>query len=315
VNGFMLDPADARPLLEEYNRRCQPVWNDSELDHKLTDAQKKADELGQGYLLHLCRVAGICPRPMPTPRPVGRPASAIEEYLKGFRCAAQDLITASPIKLAPDHCARAIAFLEALYSPGELINSVLSYKASDDGKKARPYGKGLTRRRGELIAAIRTRGIPQNQGGAWLRMNPLDGKGIADRNVAAFRFALIEFDGVPIELQLALLTKLPLPIAAILSSGGQSLHAWIRVDAESLDEYRGEVSRLQGLLSRFGVDAKTTNPSRLAAWSIADTATTCARIQDFINLDLAQADKQLTAATAASLIEEAKAIRVFIGCP
>ena len=53
----------------------------------------------------------------------------------------------------------------------------------------------------------------------------------------------------------------------------------------------------------------------LAAWTIDDTASTCARIQDFINLGLAQAGKHLTAATAASLIEEAKAIRALIGCP
>jgi hypothetical protein len=38
VRGFGLTPAEARPVLEEFNRRCQPPWEPWELDHKLEDA-------------------------------------------------------------------------------------------------------------------------------------------------------------------------------------------------------------------------------------------------------------------------------------
>ena len=61
-----------------------------------------------------------------------------------------------------------------------------------------------------------------------------------------------------------LLAKLPLPIAAILGSGGRSLHAWVRIDAANADEFRGDVSRMLALLAKFGVDAKNKNPSRMS---------------------------------------------------
>ena len=95
-------------------------------------------------------------------------------------------------------------------------------------------------------------------------MNPLDGRGIADTNITAFRYALLESDALPMELQLALFARLPLPIAAVLSSGGRSYHAWVRVDAADAATYRKIVSRLLQMLAQFAVDAKNKNPSRLS---------------------------------------------------
>jgi hypothetical protein len=69
-------------------------------------------------------------------------------------------------------------------------------------------------------------------------MNPLDGHGCQDVNVTAYRFALIECDQIPRPLQLSLLARLPLPIAAILTSGGRSLHAWVKVNAAAHVENR-----------------------------------------------------------------------------
>jgi hypothetical protein len=100
--------------------------------------------------------------------------------------------------------------------------------------------------------------------GAWLRQNPVDGQGVADANVTAFRFALIESDILPLDLQLSLLAKVPLPIAAILTSGGASLHAWVQVDATDADDYRKTVSKMLEILAKFGVDGKNKNPSRLS---------------------------------------------------
>jgi hypothetical protein len=95
-------------------------------------------------------------------------------------------------------------------------------------------------------------------------MNPVDGKGVADANVTAFRFALLESDKLPIELQLSLLAKLPLPIAAILSSGGRSVHAWVMADVPDAEDYRATVAGMLEILARFGVDGKNKNPSRLS---------------------------------------------------
>jgi hypothetical protein len=95
-------------------------------------------------------------------------------------------------------------------------------------------------------------------------MNPVDGKGISDANVTAHRFALLECDAIPLDMQFSLFARIPLPIAAILGSGGRSLHAWVKVDCGDAGEYKSIVARMLALLSRFGVDPKNKNTSRLS---------------------------------------------------
>jgi replicative DNA helicase len=48
--GFALSEAEGRPILEEYNQRCQPPWSEKELDHKIRSAIEKS-RLPKGYLL------------------------------------------------------------------------------------------------------------------------------------------------------------------------------------------------------------------------------------------------------------------------
>jgi len=50
VRGFDLSESDARALLlEDYNPRCSPPWSESDITHKVADAQADA-ELPRGYL-------------------------------------------------------------------------------------------------------------------------------------------------------------------------------------------------------------------------------------------------------------------------
>lgn len=46
VLGFGLSVGEALPVLEEYNRTCQPEWSERELLHKLRDADKKTGPRG-----------------------------------------------------------------------------------------------------------------------------------------------------------------------------------------------------------------------------------------------------------------------------
>ena len=155
----------------------------------------------------------------------------------------------------------------ALSASGERINFVTEFAEHADKSgevKARPVGKGITLERDALVSRFEQSGSDTSKAGGWLRMNPLNGQGIADGNVTACRFALLESDTLPMELQLSLFARLPLPVAAILSSGGRSVHAWVKLDARDVAEYRAGVSRLLGLLAKFGVDGKNKNPSRLS---------------------------------------------------
>ena len=87
-----------------------------------------------------------------------------------------------------------------------------------------------------------------------------------NENVTKFKYALVESDTLPIAEQDILFRKLELPIAALVHSGGKSLHAIVRVDAENYEEYRKRVEFLYDFMEKQGVpiDKQNRNPSRLS---------------------------------------------------
>lgn len=266
LHGFALDEATALDLLLEYNQKCSPPWTERELQHKVKSALLTSHSKPRGHLLgESQRFDRSVPKPQTAIKPAAKidPCTAAENFLKGFRCDEVDLWEASPIRPPDDWTTDALVLLESFYRPGERINFVTDFKV-DDQQKARPVGKGETVERDALLSRWRKGGMPRCDAGGWLRMNPLDGRGISDANVTALRFALVECDELPMDLQLALLAKLPLPIAAIITSGGRSLHAWVNVDADRLDDYRYIVAQMLALLARFGVDTQNKNPSRMS---------------------------------------------------
>lgn len=191
------------------------------------------------------------------------PVANIRKFLSGFTADEADLWHESPWHPLEDWRVDSIMLLAGTYHAGELVNIVTDHSIDDKGK-ANPQGYGITLDRDAAMRMLRDTGTPQGEAGAWLRMNPVDGKGVSDGNVTAFRFALLEFDSVPLDLQFSLLARLPLPINAIITSGGKSVHAWVRVNAKSADAYRERVAEMLGLLKPYGVDQANKNPSRLS---------------------------------------------------
>lgn len=55
--------------------------------------------------------------------------------------------------------------------------------------------------------------------GAWIRFNPLDGKGVKNDNVTEFRYALVESDKMDIAKQNEIIRTLELPVACLVHSG------------------------------------------------------------------------------------------------
>lgn len=104
------------------------------------------------------------------------------------------------------------------------------------------------------------------EAGAYIRFNPLDGKGVKDVNVTDFRYALVESDKQSIESQYALIRQLELPVVCLVHSGGKSLHAIVRVEANSLEQYRERVRYLYQICAKYGleVDKQNSNPARLS---------------------------------------------------
>jgi hypothetical protein len=190
------------------------------------------------------------------------PERAVERFLNGFRCEEADLWERSPIRPPDSRKADAETLLSALFGPEDRINIVSARSLS--GGKPHPTGTGTTRSRNEWLAEITRNGPPYGPAGAWIRPNPVKGSGIADADVSAFRFLLIESDALPIADQTAFFGRLPLPIAAIISSGGKSLHAWVKVDAPDLAKFRTIAVRIYNALSPYGIDPANKNSSRLS---------------------------------------------------
>ena len=164
-------------------------------------------------------------------------------------------------------------YLSTLFESSEYVGYVTESWLAEDGRHL-PKRGSYTRTAGELRQALSTcngdigavMGDYDPATGAWIRFNPLDGKGVRDDNVTAFRFALIESDTISIERQKAIYTELELPIAALVHSGKKSLHAIVRVGAASKEEYRERVNYLHKVCLKNGleIDGANKNPSRLS---------------------------------------------------
>ncbi len=102
--------------------------------------------------------------------------------------------------------------------------------------------------------------------GAWIRFNPLDGTGCKNENVTDFRYALVESDDMPLDQQNAIIRELELPVACLVHSGKKSIHAIVRIDADTYDDYRKRVDYLYDVCRKNGlkVDTQNRNPSRLS---------------------------------------------------
>jgi len=87
----------------------------------------------------------------------------------------------------------------------------------------------------------------------------------ADGCVARFRFAVVEFDSMPREQQIRFWAGVKLPIVALVDSGGKSIHAWVRIDADGADQWEQRVEgRLFDILTAVGADGACKNEARLS---------------------------------------------------
>jgi hypothetical protein len=262
---FGLDESASMMLFQEYNFRCSPPWTDSDLYSKLRSAAKQHHKHPRGWKSCEGWIGGGCSvsRPELNRKSPGEPIIAIESILNGFRCSEIDLHSLSAIKPPEKSEEQSIALLQNLYEPSERINIITDYVLKNP-QKACPKGYGVTLERDALIRSLRINGVFESAAGGWIRMNPVDGRGVADVNVTCFRYLLIESDCIPFDIAVSLLVKLPLPIAAIISSGGRSPHAWIRIDAKNKLDYEAQALRILSQLATLGFDQSNKNPSRLS---------------------------------------------------
>jgi RecA-family ATPase len=154
--------------------------------------------------------------------------------------------------------------LNNAFEPKELV--AFNYTPRDLNGKLIPGGAGVLGIDRDTLLETPIEEIVKHTDGAWIRINPMDGKTAGDKSVTSFRHALVESDTLPIETQLSIYKELQLPVSAIIHSGGKSLHAWVRVEAENADQYKKRVKYLYELMESngFEIDHSNKNPSRLS---------------------------------------------------
>ena len=163
-------------------------------------------------------------------------------------------------------------YLQALFESDEYVAYVTeSFMAAD---RRRPAKGCWDRTAGQLIEELdacggdvgKVMGDCDPEIGAWICFNPVDGTGRKDANVTSYRYALVECDNMEPSKQLAAIHQMELPCAALVYSGGKSIHAIVRVNAPDYAEYRKRVDHLYATCQKNGLtlDQQNRNPSRLS---------------------------------------------------
>ena len=170
-----------------------------------------------------------------------------------------------------DPCRMLYDYIDALFEDSEHVGYVTEC-FERDGRKLPTKGcwdrtagqlKEELARYGDMGAVV---GDWDESAGAWIRFNPLDGEGCGNTNVIDRRYALVESDVLDMDRQFPAIKELNLPCVAVVSSGGKSVHAIVRVDASGADEYRKRVRWLYDYCDRHGflTDKQNKNESRLS---------------------------------------------------
>ena len=169
-------------------------------------------------------------------------------------------------------------YLNTVFSSDDYVGfCVKSMLKEEDGKPEKyvPANRGTYQKTaGELYDALSkckgdigsVLGDYDPNAGAWIRFNPLDGKGVGNSNVTEYRYALVESDTEEVGKQISIIKELQLPVAIMVHSGGKSVHAIVKINAVDLKEYRERVNYLYDVCGKNGlkIDTQNCNPSRLS---------------------------------------------------
>lgn len=291
VHGFAMGDADAFSVMRS---ELNPRWKDHELNHKVRQARKAVSDRPAGYLLKsgdyersayagAGKSRGIAPSPVEPERVKKRQAyepSALQKMMvRGFSPDFQFLAERSPWD---PRRVSAQGFLDAIFKPEE--KTVVFFKFASQGQFGHIAGSpGKTYYVGDrpgLRPVLLEEPFPvSGREGAWFLPCPLDGKWYPNGNVddagnpvlsrrtqhsiASFRHLLLESDEAPPEEWLNLLCQLKLPISALYTSGGKSIHALVKIDTTSKSQFDAFRDRATPILSKLGADPAAISAVRL----------------------------------------------------
>lgn len=260
---------------DAFSRRDPGRWHRGECQRKWGSFCKTAHTpVTGGTIVQIAREQGWAP-----PRDLGRDlgwGDTISREGDGPIVVDRDRVERKGIREPEDwHPEKElITYIDTLFGTDDIVGYVTrSWSRPDDDKKypnkgcwdrtARQLIQKLSVCKGDIGSVL---GDYDPEVGAWIRFNPLDGKGCKNENVAEYRYALVESDATDLGQQYAIIRELELPVACLVHSGKKSLHAIVRVEASSYKEYKERVDYLYKVCEKNGlkVDRQNKNPSRLS---------------------------------------------------
>ena len=177
---------------------------------------------------------------------------------------------ASEAVTVPREACTITQFLERVFKPGETICIALEAFKPEGSPKWIPKNSGgfatLETIKKLLEDKPDLKPLYNEKAGVWVRINPIikgDDSG-EDKSVASFRHVMVEFDTLPKPDQWAVFQRSNLPISAVIDSGGKSLHAWVRGDANNLEQFRERQKAVYEYLADYIDDSGNKNPSRFS---------------------------------------------------
>jgi hypothetical protein len=166
----------------------------------------------------------------------------------------------SPI---PVNAVTSADFLESLYERGEGIVVFTTFKSQ--GQTIHIVGSAEN-------ATLPTKGTE----GVWFLVNPVDGQfhpnprqenklsRRSEESVTSWRYLVLESDEAEPNEWLSCVVQFPLRIVAIYTSGGKSIHALVRLDAKSKQDWDRKKDLIAPIVVTLGADPQALTAVRLS---------------------------------------------------
>lgn len=271
VWGFGLEPDEAFPLMLEYNATCAPPWSQHELWHKLRSALSGPHREPRGHFLTESAERGALPDYV-----VPKKKEAVKFDLEALKKARPGDLTVAHdwLRERSPYDPRSLTagdIIDRLYEPEDRVMLFTSMASRGDYMRWRRQWFKLGKTPDQK--AVRCDKIPEGspEGMIWLvqpvdgQWKPKSGTNVMSRrtkqNITRYPFLLLESDEAPPDLWLAVMVSLDLPIVLMTTSGGRSIHALIKIGADTHEEWKAIVDVVRDTMAKIGCDAQAlANP-------------------------------------------------------
>lgn len=248
-------------------------WSRGGTKYKHGECEKKwrtfrRDEVTGGTLFHIATNYGYTP-------PADDNDYDIHNLLLDEIIVDPSFVSYSKVPGVPDNYdakGDMLEYFTALFNEDDFVGYCTNFYFDQKDERWKPSQTQFRRTAGDIIEKLRSGSIENAIGtintnaGVYVRFNPLDGKGENNDNVTRRKYCLVESDKDSIEKQYALFKEMNLPILFLINSGGKSLHAIVKIDAENAQQYKSRVRELYEFCKKNGLtpDEQDKNESRFS---------------------------------------------------